>query len=46
MTDMFRLDGKVAVVIGGAGGIGELIAAGLAARGARVDIASRNVQKL
>ncbi len=46
MTDMFRLDGKVAVVIGGAGGIGELIAAGLAARGARVAIASRNVQKL
>ena len=46
MTDMFRLDGKVAVVIGGAGGIGELIAAGLAERGARVGIASRNMQKL
>ena len=46
MTDMFRLDGKVGVVIGGAGGIGELIAAGLAERGARVAIASRNMQKL
>jgi len=46
MTDMFRLDGKVAVVIGGAGGIGELIAAGLAERGARVAVASRNMQKL
>ena len=46
MTDMFRLDGKVAVVIGGAGGIGELIAAGLAKQGAKVAIASRNIQKL
>jgi len=46
MTDMFRLDGKVAVVIGGAGGIGELIAAGLAEQGARVVIASRNMQRL
>jgi gluconate 5-dehydrogenase len=46
MTDMFRLDGKVAVVIGGAGGIGELIAAGLAKQGASVAIASRNIQKL
>jgi NAD(P)-dependent dehydrogenase (short-subunit alcohol dehydrogenase family) len=43
---MFRLDGKVAVVIGGSGGIGELIAAGLAKQGARVAIASRNIQKL
>ena len=43
---MFRLDGKVAVVIGGAGGIGELIAAGLAKQGAKVAIASRNIQKL
>jgi gluconate 5-dehydrogenase len=46
MTDMFRLDGKVAVVIGGAGGIGEIMAEGLAGQGAKVAIASRNLQKL
>jgi len=46
MSDMFSLEGKVAVVIGGAGGIGELIAAGLAEQGAKVAIASRNIQKL
>jgi NAD(P)-dependent dehydrogenase (short-subunit alcohol dehydrogenase family) len=46
MSDMFSLEGKVAVVIGGAGGIGELIAAGLAKQGAMVAIASRNIQKL
>jgi NAD(P)-dependent dehydrogenase (short-subunit alcohol dehydrogenase family) len=46
MSDMFSLEGKVATVIGGAGGIGELIAAGLAKQGAKVAIASRNIQKL
>ena len=46
MSDMFRLDGKVAVVIGGAGGIGEIMAKGMAAQGAKVVIASRNIQKL
>jgi NAD(P)-dependent dehydrogenase (short-subunit alcohol dehydrogenase family) len=46
MTDMFRLDGKVAVVMGGAGGIGEIMAQGLAVQGAKVAIASRNMQKL
>ena len=46
MDDMFRLGGKVAVVIGGAGGIGELIAAGLAKQGAKVAIASRSIEKL
>jgi gluconate 5-dehydrogenase len=46
MADMFRLDGKVAVVIGGAGGIGEIMALGLAGQGAKVAIASRNLQKL
>ena len=46
MSNMFSLEAKIAVVIGGAGGIGELIAAGLAKQGARVAIASRNIQKL
>jgi len=46
MEDLFRLDEKVAVVIGGAGGIGEIIASGLAGQGAKVVVASRNMQKL
>jgi NAD(P)-dependent dehydrogenase (short-subunit alcohol dehydrogenase family) len=46
MEDLFRLDGKVAVVIGGAGGIGEIMALGLARQGAKVVVASRNMQKL
>jgi len=43
---MFRLDGKIAVVVGGGGGIGELMAEGLAMQGAKVAIASRNLEKL
>ena len=39
MKDMFRLDDKVAVVIGGAGGIGESCAVALASRGAQVIVA-------
>lgn len=39
--DLFDLSGKVAFVAGGYGGIGEVIAQGLAARGARVAIAGR-----
>jgi NAD(P)-dependent dehydrogenase (short-subunit alcohol dehydrogenase family) len=39
MKDMFRLDGKVAVVIGGAGGIGEGCSVALASRGALVVVA-------
>jgi len=39
MKDMFRLDGKVAVVVGGAGGIGESCAIALASRGAKVVVA-------
>lgn len=46
MLSMFALDGKNAVVIGGAGGIGQAIAQGLAEAGARVAIASRNAESL
>jgi NAD(P)-dependent dehydrogenase (short-subunit alcohol dehydrogenase family) len=46
MADLFRLDGKIAMVMGGTGGIGEIIAEGLAMQGAKVAIASRNLQKL
>jgi gluconate 5-dehydrogenase len=46
MKDMFRLDGKVAVVVGGAGGIGEACAIALAARGAKIVIAGRTPSKL
>jgi len=43
---MFRLDNKIAVVIGGAGGVGEACAFALARQGARVMVASRNLEKL
>ncbi|MEW6667157.1 MAG: SDR family oxidoreductase [Thermodesulfobacteriota bacterium] len=43
---MFSLDGQVAVVIGGAGGLGESCAAALARQGATVVIASRGLEKL
>lgn len=46
MDDMFRLDGKVAVVIGGSGGLGEPIATGFARRGARVAVASRRLDAI
>lgn len=46
MTDLFRLDGKVAVVVGGGGGIGKALALGLARQGAKVALASRNLDKL
>lgn len=39
MCEMFSLEGKVAVVIGGAGGIGEILSQGLAKQGAKVAIA-------
>ncbi|MCM8711242.1 SDR family oxidoreductase [Clostridium sp. SYSU_GA19001] len=46
MQDIFSLKGKNAVVVGGAGGIGQAIAKGLAFYGANVAIASRNLESL
>ena len=46
MMDLFSLEGKNAVVIGGAGGIGQAVAQGLAEAGAKVAIASRNEESL
>jgi len=46
MKDLFKLDGKTAVVIGGAGGLGEAIALGLSFYGAKLVIASRNIDAL
>ncbi|MEE9418701.1 MAG: glucose 1-dehydrogenase [Desulfatiglandaceae bacterium] len=46
MADLFRLDGKFAVVTGGAGGIGETLALGLSQYGAKVVVASRNLDRL
>jgi NAD(P)-dependent dehydrogenase (short-subunit alcohol dehydrogenase family) len=42
---LFRLDGKVALVTGGYGGIGETVCRGLAAMGARVAVAGHNGEK-
>lgn len=42
---MFKLNGKVALITGGNGGIGLGMAQGLARAGARVVIAARNAQK-
>lgn len=42
MADLFRLDGKVALVIGGAGGIGSALSMGMAQHGAKVIVASRS----
>ncbi|MBW2030069.1 MAG: glucose 1-dehydrogenase [Deltaproteobacteria bacterium] len=46
MKDIFRLDGKVAVVMGGAGGIGKALATGISRYGAKAVIASRNMEAL
>jgi len=46
MANLFRVDGKVAVVVGGAGGIGEAIAHGLGEYGAKaVVVADVNDEK-
>lgn len=44
MLDIFSLEGRVAVVIGGAGGLGEPIATGFAQQGAKVVVASRRLE--
>jgi NAD(P)-dependent dehydrogenase (short-subunit alcohol dehydrogenase family) len=46
MTDLFRLDGKVAVVTGGGRGIGVMIARGLLEAGASVYLSSRKEAEL
>lgn len=43
---MFRLDGKVVVVIGGAGGLGEVCALAMAKQGAKLVIADFNLEAL
>ena len=43
---MFRIDAKIAVIIGGAGGLGKACALALARQGAQVVVASRNLEKL
>jgi gluconate 5-dehydrogenase len=43
--DLWRLDGQVALVVGGAGGIGQKISQGLAESGARVAVASTSQEK-
>ena len=45
MSDMFSLEGKIAVIIGGAGGIGELMAEGLAKQGAKLALADIAIDK-
>lgn len=44
--DLFNLSGRTAVIIGGAGGIGQAIAQGIAEAGAKTVVASRNEESL
>ena len=43
---MFKLDGKIAIVTGGAGGIGVALAMGLGMHGATVVVSSRNQEAI
>jgi NAD(P)-dependent dehydrogenase (short-subunit alcohol dehydrogenase family) len=45
MEQLFQLEGKVALVTGGYGGIGEAVCRGLAGAGARIGIAGRNRER-
>ena len=46
IKDLFNIEGKIAVVTGGSRGIGEMIASGFLANGAKVYITARKEEAL
>ena len=46
IKDLFNIEGKVAIVTGGSRGIGEMIASGFLANGAKVYITARKEEAL